>query len=55
MRNSKPSKKRSSRHFLTLPPSHCCTIVESVREGVFTFDLQKTVTYANPAAEAIII
>lgn len=44
---------RASCRFLTLPSTHCCTIVESVREGVITLDLQKNVTYANPAAEAI--
>jgi PAS domain S-box-containing protein len=38
---------------LSLPPSHCCTIVESVSEGVLTIDLDKQVTYLNPAAEAM--
>ncbi len=38
---------------LTLSPTHCCTIVESVSEGVVTIDAQKRVTYLNPAAERI--
>ncbi|PIY21703.1 MAG: Fis family transcriptional regulator [Deltaproteobacteria bacterium CG_4_10_14_3_um_filter_51_14] len=36
-----------------LPSSHCCTILESIGEGVFTIDLKKTITYFNSAAEAI--
>lgn len=52
-RPADPLRTNSSCRFLALPPAHCCAIVESVREGVITFDLQKTVTYANPAAEAI--
>ena len=51
--NSGSSPKTTSCRFMALPPTHCCTIVESVREGVLTFDLEKTVTYANPAAEVI--
>lgn len=39
--------------FLSLPPTHCCTIVESVSEGVFTIDPEKNITYINPAAEKI--
>ena len=31
----------------------CCTIIESITEGVFTIDLHKTITYFNPAAETI--
>ncbi len=53
MQNPNSSPKRASCRFLSLPPAHCCTIVESVQDGVITFDLDKTVTYANPAAEAI--
>lgn len=52
-RKPHPSPKKSSCRFLALPPTHCCTIVGSVREGVVTLDLQKTVTCANPAAETI--
>lgn len=51
--DSRSSPPRATCRFLALPPAHCCTIVESVREGVITFDLQKNVTYANPAAETI--
>jgi len=39
--------------FLSLPATHCCTIVESVSEGVFTIDPEKRITYLNPAAEKI--
>jgi len=38
---------------LSLPPDHCCTIVESISEGVMTIDLEKRVTYLNPAAEVM--
>jgi sigma-54 dependent transcriptional regulator, acetoin dehydrogenase operon transcriptional activator AcoR len=38
---------------LSLPPNHCCTIVESISEGVITIDLEKRVTYLNPAAEVM--
>ncbi len=38
---------------LCLSPTHCCTIVESVSEGVVTIDAQKRVTCLNPAAERI--
>ncbi|MBW1698615.1 MAG: sigma 54-interacting transcriptional regulator [Deltaproteobacteria bacterium] len=37
----------------SLPSSHCCTILESIREGVFTIDSNKKIIYLNPAAEAI--
>jgi PAS domain S-box-containing protein len=36
-----------------LPSSHCCTIIESIGEGVFTIDLEKRITYFNSAAETI--
>ncbi|MFN2365741.1 MAG: sigma-54 interaction domain-containing protein [Desulfurivibrionaceae bacterium] len=52
--NFDPPSSPTSCRFMALPPSHCCTIVESIREGVLTFDLEKTVTYANPPAEAIV-
>jgi transcriptional regulator with PAS, ATPase and Fis domain len=51
--NPKQRKSRTPCSFLSLPPSHCCTIVESIGEGVITVDLQKKVTYLNPAAEAM--
>ena len=38
---------------ISLPDSHCCTILENISEGVLTIDLQKRITYFNPAAEAI--
>ncbi len=47
-RNNKPSCR-----VLSLPSTHCCTIVESVSEGVFTIDPEKRITYLNPAGEAI--
>lgn len=53
MRAFDRSHRGPSCRFLELPPAHCCTIVESVREGVITLDLNKTVTYANPAAGTI--
>jgi len=37
----------------SLPSSHCCTIIESIGEGVFTIDLEKRITYFNSAAETI--
>lgn len=51
--NSDSPPTSSACRFHALPPAHCCAIVESIREGVITFDVQKTVTYANPAAGAI--
>jgi PAS domain S-box-containing protein len=36
-----------------LPNSHCCAILESVSDGVFTVDLDKRITAFNPAAESI--
>jgi len=36
-----------------LSPEHCCTILESIGEAIATIDLDKTVTYINPAAEAL--
>ncbi len=36
---------------MSLPPNHCCTVVESISEAVITIDLEKKVTYLNPAAE----
>ncbi len=38
---------------LSFSPAHCCTILESVSEGVVTIDAQKRVSYLNPAAERI--
>jgi PAS domain S-box-containing protein len=38
---------------LSLPPTHCCTIMDSVSEGVFTIDPGKRITFLNPAAEKI--
>lgn len=37
----------------SLPPSHCCAILESISDGFFTIDLKKRITYFNPAAETI--
>jgi len=33
--------------------SACCTIIRSISDGVFTVDLNKRITFFNPAAEAI--
>ncbi len=53
-RKAQPSDRvEPSCSFLPLPPTHCCTIVESVSEGVFTIDPEKNITYINPAAEKI--
>ena len=49
-----PLKKTSvSCDVTTLPDSHCCAILESIGEGVFAVDLNKKITYLNPAAETI--
>jgi PAS domain S-box-containing protein len=37
----------------SLLPSHFCSILESISQGVFTVDPKKRITYFNPAAEAI--
>ncbi len=34
-------------------PDACCTILQSIGEGVFTIDLTKRVTFMNRAAESI--
>lgn len=34
-------------------PSPCCTILESISDGVFTVDLQRRITSFNRAAETI--
>jgi PAS domain S-box-containing protein len=47
------SKSATECHLLSLSPTHCCTIVESINEGVFTIDAEKQITYFNPAAERI--
>ena len=49
-----PSDKSSvSCEITSLPDSHCCAILESIGEGVFAIDLNKKITYFNPAAETI--
>ncbi|MGM0427745.1 MAG: sigma-54 interaction domain-containing protein [Thermodesulfobacteriota bacterium] len=48
-----PKGPAMSCDMLSLPPTHCCTIIENIAEGVLTIDLEKTITYFNPAAEAI--
>jgi len=46
-------KSGTACQFLSLSPAHCCTIVESINEGVFTIDAEKQITFFNPAAERI--
>jgi len=46
-------KSTISCEVISLPDSHCCTILENISEGVLTIDLQKRITYFNPAAETI--
>lgn len=46
-------KTTASSEISSFPNSHCTTILESVREGVFAVDLDKKITYFNPAAEDI--
>ncbi len=36
-----------------IPTAHCCSILENVHEGIFTVDLDKKITYLNPAAETL--
>lgn len=54
-KNSNPSDHASDGFCkqADLPSSHCCAILESVRDGVFTVDLDKRITAFNPAAESI--
>lgn len=47
------SKCSIAPHLLSLSPTHCCTIIESINEGVFSIDAEKRITYFNPAAERI--
>jgi PAS domain S-box-containing protein len=54
-RHAKSSNERPPTYcsLTSLPSSHCCTIIESIGEGVFTIDLEKRITYFNSAAETI--
>jgi PAS domain S-box-containing protein len=47
------SKSAAACHLLSLSPTHCCAIIESINEGVFSIDAEKRITYFNPAAERI--
>lgn len=48
-----PNPPFSTRRSAFEPGAPCCSILKSVSEGVFTIDLEKRVTFVNPAAESI--
>lgn len=48
-----PKRNADPCRLLALPPSHCCSVVEAIGEGVITIDLGKKITYLNPAAESL--
>ncbi|MFH0788316.1 MAG: sigma 54-interacting transcriptional regulator [Pseudomonadota bacterium] len=48
-----PDKPRASCPITALPPSLCCTILESVTEGIFMIGTDKKIRYFNAAAEAV--
>lgn len=43
----------TSNEISSFPSSHCTTILEGIREGIFAVDLNKKIIYFNPAAEDI--
>jgi PAS domain S-box-containing protein len=44
---------KASCQITALPLSHCCTILESITEGIFTIGKDKEIRYFNTAAEVI--